>query len=307
MKKIVEQLFNFITYNNNWQYILLVMALLAALIYCNYNSGLQAILYTKLNRRPVMVLVHFALYFGVFAGAYFLHALFNKDFSYWHNPFFILVLFAAPLLFAYQQYFYQHRVWAETSFSAREALVFGISAEWLLRSIMLIGFCIVMAVGKKQQLYGLQLNSGHGSYTPYFIMLLVMLPVIVMAASQASFQQAYPKLQMALGLQQNRLRSSIIFETCYSINFIAIEFFFRGLLVIAMGQVANKAAIVPMAAFYCTIHFGKPLMECVSSFFGGILLGVVAYYSQSIIGGVIVHLGIAWMMEIAGVYFLLRK
>jgi hypothetical protein len=307
MKKIVDQLLHFITYPNNWQYILLVMALLSALVYCNYNSGLQQVLYSKFNRKPVMVLIHFALYFGVFAGAYFIYSLFNKDFSYWQDPFFILVLFTAPLLFAYQQYFYQHRVWAEANFTSREALVFGISAEWLLRSVMLIGFCVLIAVGKKQKLYGLQPCGGHISFAPYFMMLLIMLPVIVIAASQASFQHAYPKLQAALHLNENKLRSGILFETSYSINFIAIEFFFRGLLVIAMGQVTNKAAIVPMAAFYCTIHFGKPLMECVSSFFGGILLGVVAYYSQSIIGGVIVHLGIAWMMEIAGLYFLLRK
>lgn len=254
-----------------------------------------------------MIAIHFALYFGVFAMSYFLYSLFSKDYSFWKNPFFILILFAAPLIFAYQQYFFQHRVWAEKNFTAREAVVFGISAEWLIRSIMLIGFCVIIAISKQQKIYGFNLSSQNSSLTPYFIMLLIMLPVIVIAASQPSFQHAYPKLQATLNLNKNKLTNGLIFETSYSINFIAIEFFFRGLLVIAMSQVTNKAAIVPMAAFYCTIHFGKPLMECVSSFFGGILLGVVAYYSQSIIGGVIVHLGIAWMMEVAGLYFLLKR
>jgi hypothetical protein len=31
---------------------------------------------------------------------------------------------------------------------------------------------------------------------------------------------------------------------------------------------------------------------------GGYILGVVAYETKSIWGGVIVHLGIAWMMEV---------
>jgi hypothetical protein len=38
--------------------------------------------------------------------------------------------------------------------------------------------------------------------------------------------------------------------------------------------------------------------ELISSFFGGSLLGIIAYYSRSIVGGIIVHVGIAWMMEL---------
>jgi hypothetical protein len=55
-----------------------------------------------------------------------------------------------------------------------------------------------------------------------------------------------------------------------------------------------------MAVFYCAIHFGKPMAECISSFFGGIILGVITYNTRTIWGGVIVHLGIAWLMEIGG-------
>ncbi|MBL7736351.1 MAG: hypothetical protein JNL51_12895 [Chitinophagaceae bacterium] len=33
---------------------------------------------------------------------------------------------------------------------------------------------------------------------------------------------------------------------------------------------------------------------------GGILLGVIIYHTQSIWGGPVVHLGIAWLMEAAG-------
>ncbi|RYZ55167.1 MAG: abortive infection protein, partial [Chitinophagaceae bacterium] len=56
----------------------------------------------------------------------------------------------------------------------------------------------------------------------------------------------------------------------------------------------------PMAIFYCTIHFGKPLGECISSYFGGLILGVVAYRTQTIMGGFFVHVGIAWLMELIG-------
>jgi hypothetical protein len=69
---------------------------------------------------------------------------------------------------------------------------------------------------------------------------------------------------------------------------------------LAFIKVAGKDAILPMACFYCTIHFGKPLGECISSYFGGIILGIVVYNTRSVIGGLMVHLGIAWLMELGG-------
>lgn len=64
-----------------------------------------------------------------------------------------------------------------------------------------------------------------------------------------------------------------------------------------------KKMILPMACFYCSIHFGKPMGECISSYFGGILLGIVVYNTRSVFGGLMVHLWIAWMMELAGWVF----
>jgi hypothetical protein len=65
-----------------------------------------------------------------------------------------------------------------------------------------------------------------------------------------------------------------------------------------MMGVLGRGAVLSMAVLYCTLHFGKPMGEAISSIFGGYILGVVAYETKSIWGGVIVHIGIAWMMEI---------
>jgi hypothetical protein len=40
--------------------------------------------------------------------------------------------------------------------------------------------------------------------------------------------------------------------------------------------------------------------KAISFVFGGYLLGVIAYETKSIWGGIIVHVGIAWMMEAIG-------
>jgi membrane protease YdiL (CAAX protease family) len=96
------------------------------------------------------------------------------------------------------------------------------------------------------------------------------------------------------------IKYNLLYELCYGSDFFTIELFFRGFLVLAFAQYVGKDAILPMAAFYCCIHFGKPLFECISSYFGGIILGVIVYRTKSIWGGLITHLGIAWLMEIAG-------
>jgi membrane protease YdiL (CAAX protease family) len=77
-----------------------------------------------------------------------------------------------------------------------------------------------------------------------------------------------------------------------------VELFFRGFLVIGMVSMIGKKAILPMAVLYCFVHFGKPFGEALSSFFGGYILGVLAYYTRNVFGGLIVHLGIAYLMEI---------
>lgn len=137
----------------------------------------------------------------------------------------------------------------------------------------------------------------------YFLLLLAVLPLVALAATQHDFQLVYPKLHNLAfldGVAHPAWPWKLLYEFSYGLDFLGIEVFFRGLLVVALLRFAGTDAILPMAAFYCTIHFGKPLFECISSFFGGLLLGVLAARTRTIYGGLIVHLGLAWAMELAG-------
>ena len=136
-----------------------------------------------------------------------------------------------------------------------------------------------------------------------FLLLLLLIPVVALASTQPDFLRVYPKVKNIAFI--NGYASPVWpwkagYELSYGLDFLTIELFFRGLLVIGLVRYAGERAILPMAAFYCTIHFGKPLGECITSFFGGLALGVLAYRTRSILGGLIVHLGLAWMMEIGG-------
>jgi hypothetical protein len=138
---------------------------------------------------------------------------------------------------------------------------------------------------------------------PYFFLLLCLVPLIALASTQPDFLRVYPKVKniaFLSGYAHPIWPWKLLYELTYGLDFLSIELFFRGFLVIGLVRYAGTSAILPMAAFYCTIHFGKPLGECISSFFGGLILGVLAARTRSILGGLMVHLGLAWMMEIGG-------
>lgn len=142
--------------------------------------------------------------------------------------------------------------------------------------------------------------------TGYLWLLAAAVPLVALAASQSAFTAYYPLFarlfppdSVAFAQPYDAVLVAA-FELAYALDFFATELFFRGFLILAFVRWLGPAAILPMVVFYVTIHFGKPLGETISSFFGGYLLGIFAYYSRSIWGGVLVHIGLAWLMELAG-------
>ncbi len=138
---------------------------------------------------------------------------------------------------------------------------------------------------------------------PYFQMLLIMLPFMIAASFLPSFLKQYPMYRVSTAhelLNIPEWLTVLIYEFAYGFDFITVEFLFRGFMVIGMMQILGRHAVLAMAVTYCFLHTGKPLGEAISSIFGGYLLGVIAYETKSIWGGIIVHVGIAWMMEVIG-------
>lgn len=151
-----------------------------------------------------------------------------------------------------------------------------------------------------QQTFGFGLNKRKFDTKPYFQMLLAMLPVLVIASFLPGFLHQYPMYNSGGSIQnypQPEFLYAGVYELAYGLNFISVELFFRGFLVIGLMSIAGRKVVLAMAASYCFLHFGKPAGEAISSIFGGYLLGVIAYETKSIWGGVIIHVGIAWAME----------
>lgn len=141
-------------------------------------------------------------------------------------------------------------------------------------------------------------------WRPYALMLLIVAPLIVAASFGDDFIQYYPRYWPSSEPARFGLPAWLFqlgFEACYGLDFVFTELFFRGFLIVGMIRYLGKGAVAPMVGWYAFIHFNKPLLESVGAVFGGFVLGVIACRTLSIYGGVMIHLGVAYLMELAAV------
>jgi membrane protease YdiL (CAAX protease family) len=127
----------------------------------------------------------------------------------------------------------------------------------------------------------------------YGLCLAIVVPVMLLVASQPDFGTYYP-------FYKNSSRSwwdFIAWESIYFLQFLALEMFFRGWMLGALRKSLGASAIFVMAVPYCMIHFGKPYLEAHGAIVAGIVLGSLAMRTRSIYAGFLVHITVAFMMD----------
>ncbi len=292
----------------NFVHLLFIGLFLAVAIYLNYKfdieNGVIDLHYHSFK--------HFYLYFLLYAAglipAYLSYAYDKSGRMMLSQPgLWVRILFAL-LAFSFYCYFYQYRFVIEKLFHDYNLQqIMRICADQFFQATALFIFVFLFwwfRDRNEQPLYGFRLKNSH--YGIYLLMLLAMVPLIIGISFTEDFQSYYPTARRILWYHSEELPMRWLvafYEFCYGQEFFHIEFFFRGFLILAFVKYAGSRAIIPAAIFYCFIHFGKPAAECISSFFGGVILGIISYNSQSIVAGIIIHLGIAWLMElVAGIW-----
>src|SRR5436190_1315507 len=297
MKDIFRYLVDYLKSLNGKVFI--ACSLLAALmIYLNFHYDVDRKI-DEFDSTGIQFLFRYLVFLIAFALPYSFYFLFERK-NYFKSPLILLLIFLSPAIFSWKMVMntkvhlsnniYWDYYWNQVTY-------------WPIRLIVLcfILFIIWKILYSKESFFGLTVK--HFNWKPYLIMLLIMVPLIAAASTQPDFLSMYPKLKdvdTALYDVKNKWFYHLLHELSYGSDFISVELFFRGFLILAFVKIVGKDAILPMACFYCTIHFGKPLGECISSYFGGMILGIVVYNTRSIIGGLMVHLGIAWLMELGG-------
>jgi Type II CAAX prenyl endopeptidase Rce1-like len=268
------------------------------MIYLNFHYAID-IKIDELDSIGIQFLIRYLVFLIAFALPYFFYFLLEGK-NYFKSPLILLLIFLSPAIFSWKMVMNTD---LHLSNNSNWDYYWNRVTYWPIRLLVMsfMLFIIWKIFYSKESFFGLTVQGFN--WKPYLIMLLIMVPLIAAASTQPDFLNIYPKLtdvDPILSGVKNKWIYHLLHELSYGTDFISVELFFRGFLILAFIKFAGKDAILPMACFYCTIHFGKPLGECISSYFGGMILGIVVYNTRSIIGGLMVHLGIAWLMEIGG-------
>ena len=180
--------------------------------------------------------------------------------------------------------------------------VFKISINMMSFFVIVLPLVLFYKFYEKESKNCYGLTNFKFDFTPYVTMLLIMIPIIALVSFEKSFLKQYPMYRSSgahIHMGVGEWVTASIYEFAYALDFITVEYLFRGFMVVAMISTLGRGAVLSMAVAYCFLHFGKPPVEAISSIFGGYILGVIAYETKSIWGGVTVHMGIALSMELA--------
>jgi uncharacterized protein len=148
--------------------------------------------------------------------------------------------------------------------------------------------------------YGFRIGNIKKDYGIYFIMLVIMIPLVYWMSTTHSFQLRYPFYE--LRKDEPLYPYFWMWEIMYFVQFIGVEFFFRGFMLHGSRRQLGFYSIFFMVIPYCMIHFGKPMAETFAAIVAGIALGILSLKSRSIIPGILIHYSVAIAMDFAALY-----
>lgn len=142
---------------------------------------------------------------------------------------------------------------------------------------------------------GIRLKGTGKEGLSYLLLFALFSPALLWAASQPGFRETYPFYRpegSAWG------KDFLIFQAAYCLQFFAVEFFFRGFMVLGLKPALGRASILVMLAPYCMIHYYKPMPEALGAIGAGLVLGALAWRTGTIMYGWFLHYGVALSMDV---------
>lgn len=148
--------------------------------------------------------------------------------------------------------------------------------------------------------YGLRFGNLKKDYRIYIVMLVIMIPLVFWMSTTHSFQLRYPFYE--LKHDEPLYPYFWMWEAMYFVQFIGVEFFFRGFMLHGSRRQLGFYSIFFMVIPYCMIHFGKPMAETFAAIVAGIALGILSLKSRSVVPGILIHYSVAIAMDFAALY-----
>lgn len=177
-----------------------------------------------------------------------------------------------------------------------ELFSYGWWTFWHVVGYVLLPFFIIRFLFKENFWHmGWQWQDTSKHWRGYLLLLSPILVFIALVSQGEDFVNHYPFYEHA----GRSWLDLIAWEFLYLIQFLCLEFFFRGFFLQALRPAIGANAIWVMCVPYLMIHFPKLWLEATGAILFGLFLGILALRSRSIWGGFLVHAGVAVTMDIA--------
>jgi len=220
---------------------------------------------------------------------------------------FVLLLSVSVLLTVYRYYgtapfFRQHlEALAGPGFPLFNYATYSFLTCFLL---MLVVPALIMKVGFKESLAELGLSWGDwklGLKSVAILFPLIALLLILPTSRQADFQSEYPLYREAGAT----LSLFIAYEASYGLYYLGWEFFFRGYMLFGLRKHLGAVNAILVQTIPSTLmHIGKPDGEIFASILAGVVFGIIALRTRSIIYVFLLHWLIGTLLDVLIVYTL---
>ncbi len=303
MKTFWNTLCNYLKTDFSWRVYGVTALFLILIITFNYSVSLEKSIIDSYRGNPIRILWYFLMYaFAYYGGVLIWVGIKKEGWRLLQPRFWVYSLFILVVL-GLDGGFYAYNNWSKIIF---EGQIYNYAFHCFTN--LTSAFTVLIPLGifyyfidnQHHYFYGIQPKWSH--LKPYLALVAMMIPLITWASFQPDFLRSYPSYEDSNADEffgVSAWVTTLAYEIFYGFDFIITELMFRGFMVIGMAHLLGKGAILPMVVCYASLHFGKPLGETIGSIFGGYILGVIALESRSIWGGIIVHVGVAWLMDLA--------
>lgn len=148
--------------------------------------------------------------------------------------------------------------------------------------------------------HGLMAPRGEPSAWFLALVILVVLPILVLAQRSPRQWSHYPQLRPPCW----DLRTHLLNAATWGLYLLGYELFFRGILTFALArEVGAWPGVAIVTALYVAVHLPKPAGEAVGTLPMGLIFGLTALVSDSILAVWLGHWMIAVTSDVAAQRF----
>lgn len=172
----------------------------------------------------------------------------------------------------------------------REPLQALVSVAWAVLLLGLVPWLLLRPLGLVGRRMGLARGDLRSGLALTALGLVAVLPLAWFAAGDPAIRLTYPwpGPQIAAGPGP-----FLAWAVIYALYYLAYEFFYRGLLLRGLEPTLGRFGALWFQTVASTLlHLGKPLLEALAALPAGLLFGLIALRTRSILYVFLIHLGL---------------